>query len=149
MKNVLGAVLVFTLFLAVWGVDGVTTQAAEPGWSPIIIPTGAYRQEIKSMPIEQRPYRPGHFYGNTVRRLHYRGEVLPRPSDLPVTQNIVPTVIAPAAAASNQPAVPNYQSAAPTNSYAPVTYPQPGTSNPPATPNTFGLRRLFSGRNRF
>jgi hypothetical protein len=26
------------------------------------------RQEIKAMPILQRPSRPGHFYGNTVRR---------------------------------------------------------------------------------
>lgn len=29
------------------------------GWS---------RQEIRSMPILERPNRPGHFYGNTVRR---------------------------------------------------------------------------------
>lgn len=30
------------------------------------------RQTIKSMPIVARPSRPGHFYGNTVRRLHQR-----------------------------------------------------------------------------
>ena len=45
---------------------------AEPGWSPIILPTGAYRQQIKSMPIHLRPYRPFHFYGNNVRRAYYR-----------------------------------------------------------------------------
>lgn len=28
------------------------------------------RQEIRSMPILERPYRFGHFYGNTVRRRH-------------------------------------------------------------------------------
>jgi hypothetical protein len=30
------------------------------------------RQSIKSMPITARPSRPGHFYGNTVRRVHQR-----------------------------------------------------------------------------
>jgi len=30
------------------------------------------RAEIRSMPITQRPSRPGHFYGNTVRRRHTR-----------------------------------------------------------------------------
>jgi hypothetical protein len=32
----------------------------------------ATRQEIRSMDILDRPNRPGHFYGNTVRRLHGR-----------------------------------------------------------------------------
>ena len=45
----------------------------EPGWSPVVIPTGAYREAIKSMPIELRPYRPFHFYGNTIRRNYYHG----------------------------------------------------------------------------
>ena len=30
--------------------------------------TAMTRQEIRSMPITVRPNRPGHFYGNTVRR---------------------------------------------------------------------------------
>ena len=30
------------------------------------------RQEIRSMPILERPNRPGHFYGNTVRRRNSR-----------------------------------------------------------------------------
>lgn len=30
------------------------------------------RQEIRNMPILERPNRPGHIYGNTVRRLHNR-----------------------------------------------------------------------------
>ena len=34
--------------------------------------TGMSRQEIKSMDILERPNRPGHFYGNTVRRLNGR-----------------------------------------------------------------------------
>ncbi len=48
-------------------------SAAEPGWSPVIIARGEYKEQIKSLPMEQRPYRPLHFYGNTVRRMHYRG----------------------------------------------------------------------------
>ena len=30
------------------------------------------RDQIRSMPILERPNRFGHFYGNTVRRRHYR-----------------------------------------------------------------------------
>ena len=30
------------------------------------------RQDIKQMPITARPSRPGHFYGNTVRRAQTR-----------------------------------------------------------------------------
>lgn len=59
--------------------------AAEPNWSPVIIATGEYRDQIKSMPIEQRPYRPLHFYGNTVRRNHYRGNPIPMPQDIGTT----------------------------------------------------------------
>jgi len=32
----------------------------------------AQRQAIKQMPILERPSRPGHFYGNTVRRRNSR-----------------------------------------------------------------------------
>ncbi len=46
---------------------------APVGWSPVVIASGAYRDQIKSMPIEQRPNRPLHFYGNSVRRNYYRG----------------------------------------------------------------------------
>jgi hypothetical protein len=59
--------------------------AGEPGWSPVIIATGDYRKEIESLPIEQRPYRPLHVYGNTVRRMHYRGTPLPVPRSLVAT----------------------------------------------------------------
>lgn len=31
----------------------------------------AERQAIRQMPLLMRPNRPGHFYGNTVRRLYY------------------------------------------------------------------------------
>jgi hypothetical protein len=32
------------------------------------------RQAIRDMPLLERPNRPGHFYGNTVRRIHDRRE---------------------------------------------------------------------------
>lgn len=52
-------------------------SAGEPGWSPVVVARGEYRDQIKSMPMEQRPYRPLHFYGNTVRRMHYHGTPAP------------------------------------------------------------------------
>ena len=33
--------------------------------------TAAQREAIRQMPLLERPNRPGHFYGNTVRRLYY------------------------------------------------------------------------------
>jgi hypothetical protein len=38
-----------------------------------IIARGAERDAIRSTHILNRPYRPLHFYGNTVRRRHARG----------------------------------------------------------------------------
>jgi hypothetical protein len=51
--------------------------AQQPDWSPTIIARGEERQQIRATPIEQRPNRPLHFYGNTVRRIHYRGTPVP------------------------------------------------------------------------
>ncbi len=51
--------------------------AREPTWSHEIIAVGTRRQQLTSLPIERRPYRPLHVYGNTVRRWYYRGAVLP------------------------------------------------------------------------
>ena len=50
--------------------------AQEPGWSSVVIARGEMRQQIESTPILERPYRPLHFYGNAVRRAHYRGSPL-------------------------------------------------------------------------
>jgi hypothetical protein len=47
-------------------------QAAQTGFDPRIVAVGEARDQIKSKPIEQRPYRPLHVYGNTVRRRHSR-----------------------------------------------------------------------------
>lgn len=61
--------------------DGQTARG-EPGWTYGVVRTGAERDAIKSKPITERPYRPLHFYGNTIRRLHYRGTALPAPRDV-------------------------------------------------------------------
>jgi hypothetical protein len=37
--------------------------------------TAVERSAIRSMPIQQRPNRPGHFYGNSVRTLHRLGVI--------------------------------------------------------------------------
>ena len=49
-----------------------TAAAAGTGFDPRIITFGETREQIKSTPIEQRPYRPLHVYGNSLRRRHAR-----------------------------------------------------------------------------
>lgn len=48
-------------------------DAAGTGFDPRIVTFGETRQQIQSTPILERPYRPLHVYGNTVRRRHHRG----------------------------------------------------------------------------
>jgi hypothetical protein len=50
-----------------------SAAAAGTGFDPRVITFGPAREQIKGTPIEQRPYRPLHVYGNTVRRRHARG----------------------------------------------------------------------------
>ena len=74
--TVMGTVIVLAwLFADVCG-------GAEPHWSAPVIARGEVRDRIESTPMVARPYRPLHFYGNTVRRLHYRGDLLPRTQDI-------------------------------------------------------------------
>ena len=63
-------------------VVAATASATEPGWSGTIIARGAERQRIEALNILDRPYRPLHFYGNTVRRQYYRGRALPNLRDV-------------------------------------------------------------------
>ncbi|MGO8751302.1 MAG: hypothetical protein ACLQNE_35590 [Thermoguttaceae bacterium] len=44
-------------------------QTAAPAVRPTVTERAAQRQEIRQTPLLERPNRPGHFYGNTVRRL--------------------------------------------------------------------------------
>ncbi|REK15737.1 MAG: hypothetical protein DWQ37_07925 [Planctomycetota bacterium] len=46
--------------------------ATVASWAAARNYTGLSRQQIRSMPILERPSRPGHFYGNAVRRRHQR-----------------------------------------------------------------------------
>lgn len=73
--------LLVVLAAALFQLDLQPVKSAEPGWSPVIVATGRYREKIQSTPIEHRPYRPLHFYGNAVRRRHHRGTALPMPRD--------------------------------------------------------------------
>ena len=54
----------------------------EPGWCGVVFAQGALKEQLENTPIELRPYRPFHFYGNTVRRLHYRGQAMPTVQDV-------------------------------------------------------------------
>ncbi len=53
---------------------GVTAAVPCPasGFDPRIVTFGSERDQIKSMPIEKRPNRPLHVYGNSVRRRNAR-----------------------------------------------------------------------------
>ena len=57
-------------------------RSAEPGWTPRVLKVGEDRERTNALDITERPYRPLHFYGNTVRRRHYRGETLPSARDV-------------------------------------------------------------------
>jgi hypothetical protein len=52
------------------------------GWLGVVVARGELKQEIESTPILERPNRPFHFYGNTVRRRYYRGTAAPRTGTL-------------------------------------------------------------------
>lgn len=48
------------------------TAASQSGFDPRVVTFGAEREKIKNTPIEKRPNRPLHVYGNTVRRRQSR-----------------------------------------------------------------------------
>jgi hypothetical protein len=52
-------------------------EAAGAGFDPRVVTFGESREEIKSTPITQRPNRPLHVYGNSVRRRHHRAATPP------------------------------------------------------------------------
>ena len=56
------------------------------GASGLARETTLSRKEIRSMPILERPSRPGHFYGNTVRRNAFRGAQFSGPSGTGTSQ---------------------------------------------------------------
>ncbi len=53
--------------------SAVGPQTVGPVNAPLsTLPAAARREAIRRMPLLMRPNRPGHFYGNTVRRMHAR-----------------------------------------------------------------------------
>jgi len=54
-----------------------TVDAAGTSFDPRIVTFGDSREQLQSTPITQRPYRPLHVYGNSVRRRHQRSVVAP------------------------------------------------------------------------
>ena len=58
------------------------TAKAEECWTGKVIKRGLDKEISDATHILDRPNRTGHFYGNTVRRIHYRGQVLARPRDI-------------------------------------------------------------------
>jgi hypothetical protein len=75
--------IIILLFIAFAAFSPKTASAGqEPGWTTRVVKVGDDRRSSDATPILKRPYRPLHFYGNTVRRNHYRGNPLPTPRDL-------------------------------------------------------------------
>lgn len=67
-RPILGAIAAALTFEATLTV----AEAANTGFDPRIIMFGEAREQIQNTPIEQRPYRPLHVYGNTLRRRQSR-----------------------------------------------------------------------------
>ena len=77
MSRLIFAIVALALALGA----AVPLNAQEPRWTGRILKVGPERAAMDALPIEQRPYRPLHFYGNTVRRQYYRGTPVPMPRD--------------------------------------------------------------------
>ncbi len=70
--------LIIAAFLSLFvSMGAVVAAPPAPSWSRQIIPTGQDRVIVKSTPVEMRPNRPLHIYGNTVRRRYNRNTPLP------------------------------------------------------------------------
>ncbi len=80
MSRILGVAVALSFLLAAANVSAQQTQitnsisgvrSSSPGFVPRIFKTPLERRQLRSVPIINRPNRPGHIYGNTVRRLYY------------------------------------------------------------------------------
>ena len=83
------SVAVFTpLLLAIVFLSPSSSVAAEPNWYPYVIARGADRIAIQNTPMHQRPYRPMHIYGNSIRRSYHRGYTTPLSRSAPLARSI-------------------------------------------------------------
>jgi len=78
--NVLRILLVPAVFATVAAAAVAPAAAAE--FDPRVVTFGSERDQIKSTPIEKRPNRPLHVYGNSVRRRHDRAMQSPPRGDV-------------------------------------------------------------------
>lgn len=69
--------LVITALAAAALVPVAPVAASSNGVDLRIVTFGETREQIQNTPILERPYRPLHVYGNTVRRRHHRGTAKP------------------------------------------------------------------------
>ena len=81
MSNFFRRLWLVGCFCVVSGLSSTMAHAGEPGYAGQVVLAGPDREAKNRTDILQRPYRPLHFYGNTVRRVHYRGQLLPRSRD--------------------------------------------------------------------
>ena len=83
MRITTSALATLTLALAATAAQAAPpVPVAEPGWLGTVVARGELKKEIEATPILERPYRPLHMYGNTVRRDYYRGAPGPRVRDV-------------------------------------------------------------------
>lgn len=80
----------FCLVLFAASAAGVISLAANSS-TPGIIARGDERVRIQNTPIEKRPNRPLHFYGNSVRRRHYRPNYRPTRSSSRTVRSASPS----------------------------------------------------------
>lgn len=73
MRNAFMSTAVVAAVLSLVTVPGVSAGSR-------VVAANLSRAQIRSMPVIERPSRPGHFVGNAVRRRHERGwSALPAP----------------------------------------------------------------------
>jgi hypothetical protein len=65
------------LAVVVFSTDLFAAGSVEPGWTSRALVPVEEQAVRQATPLVDRPYRPLHFYGNTVRRIHYHGRVRP------------------------------------------------------------------------
>ena len=117
------------IFIAVAGCLLVHQDAhgQEPGWTSGVIKVGNDRTQSRNTHILHRPYRPLHFYGNTVRRMHYKNRMLPSLQELRTTvQMLTPS--------ENNIATPPARLPGPTPAFAPAPTLAPAPSGTPSPP---------------
>lgn len=134
-----GSKKIAIIAIALMGLAIMSTHAQEPGWTSGVIKRGNVRTESQNTHILRRPYRPFHFYGNTVRRMHYQNRLFPSTEELRKTVQMLNEPNDRSGRRSSNAARPappanTFGPAAPTNSYYDTPPPLPTSIYP--TPDT-------------